>query len=64
MSLRAFKLQLPEIKFLLHFFCVDKKGVTEKDKLIELLLDFLGVPDEKLTAAHQTVPKKKQGEDD
>mmetsp|Transcript_28222 Transcript_28222/g.39710 ORF Transcript_28222/g.39710 Transcript_28222/m.39710 type:complete len:328 (-) Transcript_28222:211-1194(-) len=49
MSVKAFKLKLPEIKNLCDMFDVDRSKNPTKEDLIDRLLDFLGTPDEKLT---------------
>lgn len=59
--MRAFKLTLPDIKFLIEFFRIDKKGANDKDKLVERLLSFLGAPDATMTLTDAPVTKKKPG---
>jgi len=44
MGAKAYKLLLDQIKGLLDLLHVDRSSVTKKDDLIDLLLDFLGEP--------------------
>ena len=68
---KAYKLHVPQLKKLCDVFAVDRSGVNDKDSLVETLLDFLSVPDEKLTKGagkkaatkKSTASKSKSAED-
>lgn len=57
MATKAYKLNIPEIKMLCDFFKVDRSQLTNKEDLIDRLLDFLSAPDPELTK--KAVAKKK-----
>ena len=60
MGARAYKLPVPLIKSILDFLKVDRKGVTTKDDLVDLLLDFLGEPDEEFIVGFKKSTEKKK----
>ena len=60
MGAKAYKLPVPQLKSILDFLVVDRKGVSTKDDLVDLLLDFLGEPDESyLVGSKKSSDKKK-----
>jgi hypothetical protein len=62
--MKAFKLNIPEIKMLCDFFSVDRSSedgkALSKEDLIDRLLDFLGAPDETLTTLKPAAKKSKK----
>jgi hypothetical protein len=46
MSVKAYKLTIPQIKKICDLFHVDRFKIESKDDLIDALLDFLGSPSE------------------
>ena len=60
MGARAYKLPVPLIKSILDFLKVDRKGVSTKDDLVDLLLDFLGEPDEEFIVGSKKSTEKKK----
>jgi DEK C terminal domain len=51
-------LQVPQLKKLCDFFCVDRTDYNGKDSLVDALLDFLGEPDEEKMKGTLAQPKK------
>jgi hypothetical protein len=51
-------LQVKQLKKLCDVFAIDRSGITDKDSLVETLLDFLSEPDEKLTKGGKKKPTK------
>jgi len=69
MGTKAYKLQIPQLKRILDMLAVDRSGTTNKDSLVDLLLDFLGAPKRSfLKGSKNSVkkgrPKKKTDVDD
>ena len=68
MATRAYKMTIPLLKSLCDLFDIDRvppegKVTTDKDTLIDRLLDFLGAPDEKYLKSSKkkkTTPKKRK----
>ena len=44
---KVYKLTVPQIKKVCDFFSLDRSGIHDKEALVNLLLDFLGKPDDK-----------------
>jgi hypothetical protein len=60
MGQRAYKLKIQELKQLCDFFAVNRTGLTDKDALVDQILDFLGEPAEKFLKHKGGSTKKKR----
>lgn len=59
-SMRAYKLNLGQIKKLCDVFAVDRAKITTKDDLVDILLDFLGAPSEEALKSKGSGKKEKE----
>lgn len=60
MGQRAYKLKVSDIKKICDFLGIDRSGVKDKDTFVDILLDFLGEPGDKLLKFKEESRKNKR----